>query len=190
MHRVHYVFGVFVLAVALFLSVVVAGLNSRAAAQEATPVPAEEPTTDAMQAITGTMSMTATVQAVLENIEGAEESLFINLTSDDLNRAAMAVNFANSVLTTRGIPVTIFLNVEGVHLADTTIPQHTHVTGETIQTKLRNFMANGGTVLICPFCMQNVGGMTQADLLEGVLMGSPPLTQGALFADNATVLSY
>ncbi|MEZ4717731.1 MAG: hypothetical protein R2851_16835 [Caldilineaceae bacterium] len=51
-------------------------------------------------------------------------------------------------------------------------------------------MANGGTVLICPFCMQNVGGMTQADLLEGVLMGSPALTQGALFADNATVLSY
>lgn len=190
MNRTHYLLSVLVLVIALFLGVAFAEPSRNVAAQDATPTPAEEGAVDAGKAITGTASMTATVQSVLETIESAEESLFVNLTSDELGRATMAVNFAHTTLKTRNIPVTIFLNVEGVRLADTTIPQHVHVTGQTVQEKLQNFMADGGMVIICPFCMQNVGGMTEEDLMAGVLLGSPPLTQGALFADNVTVLSY
>ena len=53
-----------------------------------------------------------------------------------------------------------------------------------------NFMADGGAVLICPFCMQNVGGMTQDDVIDGVMLGGPDMTWTALFADGARVLSY
>ena len=177
------------LALALLAGVMISDqLGVIAFAQETKT--SEDSAAEAPDEMTETVSMTETVQAVLANIEAADESLFVNLSSSDIGRAAMAITFAHKVLVDRGIPVTIFLNVEGVRLADTTIPQHTHVTGDTLQEKLQKFMADGGTVIICPFCMQNVGGMTKGDLLDGVLMGVPELTQGALFADNATVLSY
>jgi sulfur relay (sulfurtransferase) complex TusBCD TusD component (DsrE family) len=194
MTKAYTIVGVLALAIGLFAGVVISGQIGEAAfAQDATETPAPEEEAveaneTALPAESGTM--TETVQAVLDNINAAEESLFVNLTTDDLAKAAMAINFSHKVLNDRNIPVSIFLNVEGVRLADTTVPQPTHVTGQTIAQKLEAFMADGGTVLVCPFCMQNVGGVAKDELMEGVLMGVPELTQGALFADNATVLSY
>ncbi len=118
------------------------------------------------------------------------ESLYVSLTTDDVDRAAMAVGQAHKIMNGREIPVTIFLNVEGVRLVDKTIPQNMHATGESVQDRLVNFMADGGTVLVCPFCMKNVGGMTEADVIDGVLLGSPELTWGALFTEGARTLSY
>jgi predicted peroxiredoxin len=117
-------------------------------------------------------------------------NLFINLTSDEMNRAAMAIGFGHKILTKKKIPVTIFLNVEGVRLADRNIPQHTHVSGKTNQQMLSEFMKDGGTVIVCPMCLKNVGGMTSDDLIEGVKVGGPDVTWPALFADDTTVLSY
>lgn len=118
----------------------------------------------------------------------SKNSLFINLSSDELNRAAMAVNLAYKVLKEKQIPVTIWLNVEGVRLADINIPQSTYVNGKTVREMLQAFMKEGGKVIICPMCMKNVGGLDpDMDLLEGVT------TEGALtalFAENVTVLSY
>lgn len=50
------------------------------------------------------------------------QKLFVNLTSDEMNRAAMAIGFSSKVLQEKKIPVTIFLNVEGVRLADKSNP--------------------------------------------------------------------
>lgn len=61
---------------------------------------------------------------------------------------------------------------------------------DVVAQKLESFMDDGGTVIACPFRLRNVGGIAQDELMEGVLMGVPELTQGALFADNATALSY
>jgi len=117
-------------------------------------------------------------------------SLFINLTSNEINRAAMAVNFGHRVMQKKKLPTTIFLNVDGVRLVNKHIPQHQHANGKTIHQMLQAFMADGGKVIACPMCMKHVGGMAKNDLIDGVLIGGPDTTWAALFADNVTVLSY
>jgi predicted peroxiredoxin len=121
---------------------------------------------------------------------GDDEKLFVSLTSDEINRAAMAIMFSHKVLTERKIPVTIFLNVEGVRLADSSIPQAKHPSGKSPSEMLTGFMADGGTVLICPMCMKNVGGIAPEQLLEGVKVGKPDVTWPALFAEGTRILSY
>lgn len=117
-------------------------------------------------------------------------SLFVNLTSNEMDRAAMAINFSTRVCTRKKIPVTIFLNVDGVRLVNRHIPGSIHVSGKSLQQMLTDFMAAGGKVIACPMCMKNVGGMTKDDLMDGVVIGSADVTWPALFADNTTVLNY
>jgi predicted peroxiredoxin len=122
--------------------------------------------------------------------QASEQSLFINLTSNELNRAAMAISFGHKVLAKKKMPVAIFLNVEGVHLANRDMPQNVHSSGKTLRQMLDDFMADGGQVIVCPMCMKNVGGMGEEDLIEGAVLGGPNTTWKALFADEVTVLSY
>lgn len=119
-----------------------------------------------------------------------DQKLFVNLTSDDLNRAAMAIGFSTKVLQEKKIPVTIFLNVEGVRIADKSIPEHKHASGKSLKEMLAGFMKSGGRVLVCPMCMKTVGGLSKDDLIEGVEVGGADVTWPALFADNTTVMSY
>ena len=119
-----------------------------------------------------------------------EKSLFVNLTSNEMNRAAMAISFSTRVRTQKKIPVTIFLNVDGVRLVNRHIPANTHVSGKSLQEMLTDFMTAGGKVIACPMCMKNVGGMTKTDLIDGVVIGSSDVTWPALFADKTTVLNY
>ena len=119
-----------------------------------------------------------------------DQKLFVNLSSDDLNRAAMAIGFSTNVLTKKKIPVTIFLNVEGVRIVDKNIPENKYVNGKSLKQMLSEFMKAGGKVIICPMCMNNVGGMKKEEVLEGVQIGGPDVTWPALFAENTTVLSY
>ncbi|WP_017292956.1 DsrE family protein [Geminocystis herdmanii] len=116
-------------------------------------------------------------------------SLFVNLTTDDSWRGAMAIGFAEKVLQ-QGHPTTIFLNVSAVNLASQKLPQHTNgITGKTLQQMLQEFIAQGGSVLICPSCMKQ-GGISDNDLIQGVKMGSPQATQSLLFEDNVRVMSW
>lgn len=114
-----------------------------------------------------------------------QDKLFVNLTTDEARRVAMAVGFATKVREEKKIPVTIFLNVEGVRLADKNIA-HCGASQEL----LKEFMRSGGRVIVCPMCMQNVGGMDKDDLISGVEIGGPEVTWPALFDDDVTVLSY
>lgn len=116
-----------------------------------------------------------------------DKKLFVNLISDDLDRAAMAVSISNKVLSTEKIKVTIFLSAQGVRWVDKTIPQNRYVNGKTIPEMLQGFMKSGGEVILCKMCMKNVGGINQDDVLEGVKFTG---TLSALFADNTTVLTY
>ena len=136
-----------------------------------------------LAAITLLLSSTAQVLA-------SGSSLFVNLTSDDLDRAAMAINFSTRVRQQKNIPVTLFLNVEGVRVADKRIPEKKHATGKSLKQMLDNFMQAGGKVIVCPMCMKNVGAMTKADLVPGAVVGASDVTWPALFADDTTVLSY
>jgi predicted peroxiredoxin len=119
-----------------------------------------------------------------------EQRLFVNLSSDEMNRAAMAIGFSTKVRTQRKIPVTIFLNVEGVRIADKNIPSHKHANGKSLKQMLADFIKAGGKVIVCPMCMKNVAGMDKDDLIDGVQVGGPDVTWPALFAEDTTVLSY
>ena len=116
-------------------------------------------------------------------------SLFINLTSNETNRAAMAIFFAQKTLSDRSVPVTIFLNVEGVFLAHKDKPQNLYADGKTPREMLEEFIQKGGKVLACPMCMKNVGHMTAEDLIEGVSEADPQLWD-ILFSEGARVVSY
>ena len=119
-----------------------------------------------------------------------EQKLFVNLTSDDMKRAAMAIGFSSKILAKKKIPVTLFLNVDAVRIADKRIPGSTYVTGKSLQAMPIEFMKLGGRVIICPMCLQTVGGIAKDDLLEGVEIGGPDVTWPLLFAKGTTVLSY
>ena len=116
-----------------------------------------------------------------------DKKLFVNLISDDLDRAAMAVSISNKVLSTEEIKVTIFLSAQGVRWVDKTIPQNRYVNGKTIPEMLQGFMKSGGQVILCKMCMTNVGGIKQDEVIDGVKFTG---TLDALFADNTTVLTY
>ena len=118
------------------------------------------------------------------------KSLFVNLSSDDINRATMAIGFSMRVLKEKKIPVTIFLNVEGVRIADKNIPEHKHATGKSTKEMLAAFIKAGGRVIVCPMCMKNVGGLEKDEIIEGAVIGGSDVTWPALFADGTTVLSY
>jgi predicted peroxiredoxin len=120
----------------------------------------------------------------------AGQKLFVNLSSDDINRAAMAIGFSTKVRQQKKIPVTIFLNVEGVRIADKNIPGHKHANGKSLKEMLGIFIKAGGQVVICPMCMKHVGGLKKEDLVDGVKIGGPDVTWPALFAEGTTVLSY
>ena len=116
-----------------------------------------------------------------------DKKLFVNLISDDLDRAAMAVSISNKVLSTKDIPVTIFLSAQGVRWVDKNIPQNKYVNGKTIPEMLQGFMKAGGQVILCKMCMNNVGGIKQEEVIKGVKLTG---ALSALFADNTTVLTY
>ena len=116
-----------------------------------------------------------------------DKKLFVNLISDDMDRAAMAVSISNKVLSTEKIQVTIFLSAQGVRWVDKNIPQNKYANGKTIPEMLQGFMKSGGQVIICKMCMENIGGIKKEDVIDGVKFSG---TLSALFADNTTVLTY
>jgi len=119
--------------------------------------------------------------------EEVEKKLFVSLTTDNLDRAAMAVGISNKVLSTKKMPVTIFLSAQGVRWADKNIPQNKYANGKTIPEMLQGFIKSGGQVIICKMCMKNVGGLKKEEVIDGIKFTG---TLNALFADNTTVLSY
>lgn len=146
-----------------------------------------------MKKITGLVVIVSVLLGCLSQGAFAAETgkkLFVNLSSDEINRAAMAINFSTRVLKQKKIPVTIFLNVEGVRIADKNLPHHKHINGQSTQEMLQAFIDAGGKVIICPMCMKNVGRLTPEDILDGVVVGGSDVTWPALFADDVRVLSY
>ena len=127
-----------------------------------------------------------------QTTEKATESkaLFINLTSDDTWTASMAISIAHNALRMGHQPVTIFLNVRGVYLADKRRSPATEGNGDlTIHQRLQKFIEDGGTVIACPNCSRKAG-LTQEDLIEGVVLGQEGGILPLLFAPNTVTISY
>lgn len=128
-----------------------------------------------------------------------QKSLFVNLTTDDINAAAMAINFAKMTRMKKGIPVTIFMNAQGTRLADANRPAAIWVGTEevpptNVHELLEAFMVAGGKVIVCPMCSRNVAGMDLPEDLfsfhENLVIGTYDDISEALLAPNVSVLSY
>ncbi len=119
----------------------------------------------------------------------AKPGLFVNLTSDETWRGWMALHFAWRTHQ-QGHPTTVFLNLEAVRWAWTKLPPKTlDNIGTPPQTALTNLLKEGGTVLICGPCIKRLG-IPPGELIPGVKMGAPGLTQSLMFKDGTRIMSW
>lgn len=125
--------------------------------------------------------------------DDAKSRLFVNLTTDDTWSAAKAIMFAHQKSLANGHDTAIWLNVRGVYLADKKRPSHIPgpmaKAGTSIHDMLTAFIADGGTVLMCQAC-SNAAGLTKADYIDGVEMGSWPVVESWLFGENTQTLAW
>ncbi len=120
----------------------------------------------------------------LSTFAGPNDPLFINLSTDDLNRASMAITFGKHH-SASGHPLTIFLNdkavMMGVKAGSTKFAEQ--------QQALADVISSGALVIMCPICLKQAG-FTEADLMNGVKMGGPKITGEALFKDGTKTMSW
>ena len=106
----------------------------------------------------------------------SDTSLLLNLTTDDVFTTQMALHYANAVLEA-GYPVSLFLNVRAVTLADETIPQHTPaLMEETSHDRIRSLLERGATIYACKQCSVQAG-VDEDDWLEGIEPGDIDLVE-------------
>ena len=120
----------------------------------------------------------------LSVLAGAKDPLFINLSTDELHRSTMAINFGKHHFA-NGHPLTIFLNDKAVMLG---VKAGSSKFADQ-QQALSEVIAAGALVIMCPMCLKQAG-FTEADLIAGVKIGSPKLTGDALFKDGTKTMSW
>ena len=112
------------------------------------------------------------------------DPLFINLSTDEVGRASMAINFGRHHFST-GHPLTIFLNDKAVMLG---VKAGSSKYAEQ-QQALSEAITAGALVIMCPICLKQAG-YSEADLLVGVKLGGPKVTGDALFKDGTKTMSW
>jgi sulfur relay (sulfurtransferase) complex TusBCD TusD component (DsrE family) len=120
----------------------------------------------------------------LSAISGANDPLFINLSTDELHRSTMAINFGKHH-SANGHPLTIFLNDKAVMLG---VKAGATKFSEQ-QQALSEVIASGALVIMCPMCLKQAG-YAEADLLPGIKIGGPKMTGDALFKDGTKTMSW
>lgn len=120
----------------------------------------------------------------LSSHAGPNDPLFINLSTDDVHRSTMAINFGRHHFS-NGHPLTIFLNDKAVMLGVK--------AGSSLfsaqQQALSEAIASGALVIMCPMCLKQAG-FSEVDLITGIKMGSPKVTGDALFKDGTKTMSW
>lgn len=114
----------------------------------------------------------------------ANDPLFINLSTDEINRSTMAINFGRHHFS-NGHPLTIFLNDKAVMLG---VKAGSSKHSEQ-QQALSEAISAGALVIMCPICLKQAG-YSEADLLAGVKLGGPKVTGDALFKDGTKTMSW
>ncbi len=129
-------------------------------------------------------AMMVAMMALSFSLLAADKSpLFVNLTSDNVHRTLIAVQFSTKMLD-RGHALTIYLNDMGVRLASKENAEYAQ-----FQSKLADAIKKGATVYICPVCMKEYG-IEGPSLVEGLKLGNADLLEKALFADKTTTMSW
>lgn len=131
------------------------------------------------------VTVIATLAALsLSAFAGENDPLFINLSTDELHRSSMAINFGKHH-SANGHPLTIFLNDKAVMLG----VKAGSAKFADQQQALSEVISRGALVIMCPMCLKQAG-FTEADLISGVKLGGPKITGEALFKDGTKTMSW
>jgi sulfur relay (sulfurtransferase) complex TusBCD TusD component (DsrE family) len=104
---------------------------------------------------------------------------------DEAHAANMAMHLATN-LQNAGMNVTIYLDVNGVHLA---VQQPSFIHSQA-NSMLRDLIANGTAVIVCPHCLIDAG-YSPEQLVEGAQLASPEeATMANVLRGNVTVIDY
>lgn len=110
--------------------------------------------------------------------------MFINLSSVDPHRAALAMFIATSQAEA-GVPVTMLLTVDAVRMAIKT----PHPALAVERADLDNAMKSGVNIIVNPRSLM-YHGIADADLMDGVKKGNPKLLRETLSLPNTVTLSW
>jgi sulfur relay (sulfurtransferase) complex TusBCD TusD component (DsrE family) len=104
---------------------------------------------------------------------------------DEVHAANMAMSLATN-LQNAGKNVTVFLDTNGVNIG---VQQPSFILNGTT-TMLKNLIANGGGVWVCPHCLTEAGYGVE-DLLEGAQIASPEQqTMAKVLSGDVIVIDY
>ncbi|MBK8814294.1 MAG: DsrE family protein [Methylococcaceae bacterium] len=111
-------------------------------------------------------------------------------SADEWHSVCMALGLSNNLLDSKKKPnVTLFVNLEGVYLADSLEPLDNKQCGmANVDMMLKSFQSAGGKVLVCPGCAA-IAGLTATDLREGAVMGTADSVE-KLFLKADKVIDY
>ena len=106
--------------------------------------------------------------------EDAAQKVMVHIghATDDLHSASMGMSLAR-MLQRKGASVTVFLDREGVRLADEDMPKTLGWgrKADPVRAILADFVKAGGSVVLCPHCAE-MAGVEADDLVEGARIGS------------------
>jgi hypothetical protein len=114
------------------------------------------------------------------------DSFLLAMSTDNTAIFDAAITIGTVALQ-RGHVVTMLLRVDSIKVA---VAKNNYPVGDTTLSKrLSAFMKAGAMVIAGGSCMKQMG-LTQKDLMEGVMIGTPDLVMGKLFKKDTKILSY
>ena len=122
--------------------------------------------------------------------EHESEAIVVHLSNstNDLHAASMALKLGTA-LRKQGAKVTLFVDLEGVRVADARQPQDLRWgASPTVGELYQAFVKSGGKVLVCPHCAEAVG-LGAESLREGARIGTSEDIVKVL-AGAAKILDY
>lgn len=134
-------------------------------------------------------SFAAVTPAVASQHDGPQKIVVhLSHATDDLHAASMALSIATA-LKKAGAEVSLFLDLEGVRLADSRLPDDLRWgRGPTVAERFASFIEAGGSVVLCPHCARNAG-LDASSLRKGAKIGTEASVP-ALFLAADKVLDY
>lgn len=112
-------------------------------------------------------------------------------SADEWHSVCMALGLGNNLLGAKKKPkVTLFLNLEGVYLADGAEPLDNKFCNmdKSLEQLWNGFQAAGGQIMVCPGCAKTAE-LDEANLREGAKMGDHE-SVGKLFLKADKVIDY
>lgn len=148
-----------------------------------------DPALAATAALTLLAALGPAVAAQAEEAAAQHVVVHLGHYTDDLHAASMSLSLAR-LLQRKGARVTVFLDREGVRLADKRGPDDLRWgrTAEPVAALFAGFVEEGGRVLLCPHCAQ-AAGLGSGELRPGARIASDD-DVATLFLEADRVIDY